>query len=422
MPQHDTDCHSRSLVRHSPLPCELPSPVVHPRDPPRRTTMSLPGSTTKTSAATTRLTASAPVGQGSSAAPACLDSAPTSPVGTLALRAISGSGPGRSRGHRSSSPIPPTMPPPAHMPALAHLWTKMYPDLQTQLSQISVSDLRAGLDHAEATTTRDTEATATRHASKLAEEEHQQALQHLLTAENDNAHSLAAARVAYEARKADTQDCAIVVGSRVQAHERAKAAVLHSSRNHEFQLADLNNQPRQPPPPTWAHPTMAPPPPRPSSSVAVAWIERRTRPDAGATVASGTYRAPQSTMFVDSYLDVRVSAFRHRIEELPRAVRDQIYDLPLAVFSALRPTRQTKAPLRLARDLVSSQWSLFRSEIIDDVLALCDAVRQAYNMPAALVPNDTPATSSVSEMITPPPNGFLGQRLFGWPQQATAKG
>ena len=112
VPQRDTDCHAHSLVRHSLLPCKLPSSVVHPRAPSRETTMSLSGSTTRTSAAATHLTASAPAGQGSSAAPASLDSAPTSPVGTLALRVISGSGPGRSRGHRSSPPPPPTMPPP----------------------------------------------------------------------------------------------------------------------------------------------------------------------------------------------------------------------------------------------------------------------------------------------------------------------
>ena len=259
----------------------------------------------------------------------------------------------------------------------------MSPDLQTQMSQISVSDFRVGLDQAEATTTRDAEATATRHATELAEEKHQQTHQHLLAEEKDTAHSLAAARAAYEARKADTQDCAIVVGSRVRAHERAKAAVLHSSRNHEIQLADLNNRPCQPPPPTSTHPTMVSPSPRPSSSTAAARTERRTQPDTRATVASGIYHAPQPTPFDDSYLDVRVYAFRHHNEELPRVVRDQIYDLSLAVFTALRPIRQTKAPLRLARDLASSQLSPFRPEMIDDVLTQCDAVRQAYNTPAA---------------------------------------
>ena len=111
--QHNTDCHARSLVRHSPPPCEPLSPVAHPRAPLRRTTMSLPSSSTKTTAATTRLPTSAPAGQGSSAASARLNSAPTSPVGTLTLRAIAGSGPERSHGHRSS--------PPPHMQPLAHL-------------------------------------------------------------------------------------------------------------------------------------------------------------------------------------------------------------------------------------------------------------------------------------------------------------
>ena len=75
-------------------------------------TMSLSGLTTRISTAATRLTASAPAGQGSSAAPASLVSVPTSLVGALALRAVSGSGPGRFRGHRSSPLILPTVPPP----------------------------------------------------------------------------------------------------------------------------------------------------------------------------------------------------------------------------------------------------------------------------------------------------------------------
>ena len=271
VPQHVTDCHARSLVRHSPPPCESLSPVTHPRAPLRRTTMSLPESSIKISAATTRLPASAPAGQGSSAAPARLGSAPTSPVGTLALQAIAGSGPGRSRGHLSSPSIPPTMPPLVHMQPFAHLWPQMSTDMQRQLSQISVADTRAGLNHAEstatrdaeATATRDAEATATRHASELAQQEHQEAHQPLLAEEKDTADSLAAAIAIYEVKQADTQDCAIIVGSRVQARERAKAAVLHSSRIHESQLSNLKNRSRQPPPPTSAHPTMAPLPPPP---------------------------------------------------------------------------------------------------------------------------------------------------------------
>ena len=250
--------------------------------------------------------------------------------------------------------------------------------LQFQMSQISVSDFRVGLDQAEATTTWDAEATATRHDTELAEEEHQQTHEHLLAEKKDTTHSLIAARAAYEARKADTQDYAIVVGSRLQAHERAKAAVLHSSMNHEIQLANLNNQPHQSPPPTWTHPTMPPPPPRPSSSTAAARTERRIQLDTWATVASGPYHAPQPTPFDDSYLDVRVSVFRHHNEDFPRAVRDMIYELSPTVFTALRPIRQTKASLRLARELAFSQRSPIRPETIDDVLTLCD-----YNMPTA---------------------------------------
>ena len=129
---------------------------------------------------------------------------------------------------------------------------------------------------------------------------------------------------------------------------------------------------------------MPPPPSRPSSSAAAAAArtERHTQPDTWATVASG-YHAPQPATFDDYYLDVRVSAFRHRNEDFPRAVRDQIFDLFTAVVIALRPTRQSKATLRLTRDLASSQRSPFRPKAVNDILTLCDSVRQAYNTPAA---------------------------------------
>ena len=125
-----------------------------------------------------------------------------------------------------------------------------------------------------------------------------------------------------------------------------------------------------------------PPPPRPSSSTTTTRTSRRTPPDTWAAAVSGTYDPPIAP-FDYAYLDVRMSAFRHHDEEFLRAVRDKIYDLSLAVFTALRPIRQTKAPLRLARDLASSQRSPFRPETIGDVLTLCDTVRQAYNTPSA---------------------------------------
>ena len=111
------------------------------------------------------------------------------------------------------------------------------------MSKVSVSDFRAGPDHAEAMTTREAEATTTRHATELVEDEYQRTHQHLLAEAKNSAHSLAAAQTVYEAKKANTQDRAIVVSSLVQANERAQAAVHHSSRNHEIQLAALNNQP-----------------------------------------------------------------------------------------------------------------------------------------------------------------------------------
>ena len=140
---------------------------------------------------------------------------------------------------------------------------------------------------------------------------------------------------------------------------------------------------RQPPPSDFGPPDHGPPTP----PLVIVSCRRSDRAPYTARPLGhgrfGTYHAPQPTMFDYSYPDVRVSVFRHRNEECPRAVRDPIYDLSLAVFSALRPIRQTKAPLRLARDLASSQRSPFRPETIDDVLTLCDAVRQAYNTPAA---------------------------------------
>ena len=261
--QHNTVCHARFLVRHSPPPCEPLSPVAHPRAPLRRTTMSLPSSSTKTTAATTRLPTSAPAGQGSSAAPARF-SAPTSPVGTLALRVVAGSGPEPSHGHQSS--------PPTHMQPLAHLWPQMSHDMRLELTKISMADLRAGLDHAESTAKNDAEATATRHATELAEEEYEREQSLLLAEVRHTADSLAAARATLKAKQADTEGSAIIVGSRTHAHDKAKAAARLSSRKHEDELSRFSCQAT---PPTSAHPTMPPPPPR-SSPTAAAWTERRT--------------------------------------------------------------------------------------------------------------------------------------------------
>ena len=184
----------------------------------------------------------------------------------------------------------------------------------------------------------------------------------------------------HEVKETDLHDHAILVGSLDQDNKRAQAKLRASSQKHEAQIAHLNSPP--PPPPTSTHPTMPPPPPRPSSAAA-ARTERRTQPDTWATVASGNYHASQPIKYDDSYLDVRVSAFRHRNDAFPQAIRDRTFDLSTAVYTALRPTRQTKASLRLARDLASSQWSPFRPETVDDILTLCDHVRQAYNTPAA---------------------------------------
>ena len=226
------------------------------------------------------------------------------------------------------------------------------------------------------------ETEATHHATELADKEYEVEYQPLEGEAKNAARSLAAAQTVHEFKETDLHDHAILVGSLVQDNERAQAKFRASSRKHEVQIAHLNNQP-PPPPPTSAHPTMPPPPPRPSSfAAAAARTERHPQPDTWATVAS-SHHAPQPATFDDSYLDVRVSAFRHRNEDFTRAVRDQIFDLSTAVVVALRPTRQTKATLRLTWDLASSQRSPFRPETVDDILTLCDSVRQAYNTPAA---------------------------------------
>ena len=234
------------------------------------------------------------------------------------------------------------------------------------MANVSVKDLKDGVNKAE------TE--ATRHATELADKAYATEHQQLAAEATDTARSLAAANTMLEAKKIDLHDQAILVGSLNQRNNRAQDKLRESSQKHEAQLARLS--PHPPPP------TMPPLPPR-SSSAAAARAERSTQPDTWATVASGNYSAPQPTVYDDSYLDVRVSAFRHCNEKFPRAIRDQTFDLSSAVYIALRPTRNEKASLRLARDLASSQRSPFRPETVDDILTLCDNVRQAYNTPAA---------------------------------------
>ena len=234
------------------------------------------------------------------------------------------------------------------------------------MAKTSVTDLKDGVNKAE------TE--ATRHATELADRAYASEHKQLAAEATNTARSLAAANTMFEAKKIDLHDQAILVGSLDQNNNRAQDKLRASSQKHEAQLARLS--PRPPPP------TMPPPPPR-SSSAAAARAVRRTQPDTWATVASGNYHAPQPTDYDDSYLDVRVSAFRHCNEKFPQAIRDQTFDLSSAVYLALRPTRHEKASLRLARDLASSQRSPFRPETVDEILTLCNNVRQAYNTPAA---------------------------------------
>ena len=94
------------------------------------------------------------------------------------------------------------------------------------MSKVSVTDFRAGIDHAEAT--------KTRHATDLAKDEPHRIHQPLVAATENSAHPLAAARTVHEAKKADTHGHAIVVGSLVQENETAQAAVRYSARTHEI--------------------------------------------------------------------------------------------------------------------------------------------------------------------------------------------
>ena len=146
-----------------------------------------------------------------------------------------------------------------------------------------------------------------------------------------------------------------------------------------------NRRPQQPTPSSDVDlPRPCPPhPPHPSSSTAATRTGRHTQPDTWATIASGTYHAPPPPPFDGSYLDGRVSLFRHHNEEFPPAIRNQVFNLSMVVYAALLHIRQAKSPLRLARDLASSKRSPFRLEIFDDILTLCDAVRQANHTPAA---------------------------------------
>ena len=208
-----------------------------------------------------------------------LDSAPTSPVGTLALRTIAGSGPERSQGHRSS--------PPTHMQPFAHLWPQMSHDMRLQLSKISMSDLRAGLDHAESAAARDAEATATRHATALTEEEHEQAHSLLLANVRDTADSLAAARAT--TRRSRLRHHSWFPRPSPREGKSCGPAILQKPRGPTSQSLA---------PPTSAHPTMVPPPPRPS-------CRSDRAPHPARHLGYGRLRqhhAPQPIMFDDSYL------------------------------------------------------------------------------------------------------------------------
>ena len=191
------------------------------------------------------------------------------------------------------------------------------------MSQVSFADVRAGVDNAVST--------ATRHATDLAKDEHHQNHQHLVAAYKKSDCSHAAAEMVYKSKETDLHDQAVVVESLAHDKERAHAAAQASSRDHNIQIADLNNQPRPRPPPD------VPSPPRSTSPTAATRPGRHTQPDTWAAVASGTYHASSYPPFNDSYLNVRVSSFRHHNLKFPTATKEQVYNLSLAVYAALRP-------------------------------------------------------------------------------------
>ncbi|CAN0199295.1 unnamed protein product [Ascophyllum nodosum] len=115
-------------------------------------------------------------------------------------------------------------------------------DMRLELTKISMADLRAGLDHAESAAKKDAEATATRHATELAEEEYEREQSLLLADVRHTADSLVAARATLKAKQADTEGSAIIVGSRTHAHDKAKAAARLSSKKHENEVARLSRQ------------------------------------------------------------------------------------------------------------------------------------------------------------------------------------
>ena len=85
------------------------------------------------------------------------------------------------------------------------------------MSRVSLTDFRAGVDHAESM--------ATRQATDLVKDEQRQRHQHLVAVAKNSDRSLAAATTVHELKETDLHDHAVVLGPLVQENERAHAAV-----------------------------------------------------------------------------------------------------------------------------------------------------------------------------------------------------
>ena len=246
-------------------------------------------------------------------------------------KAASGPGPGRSRGQRSTSPIATALSTPSHMQRLAPFWTEIPTDVQIKLARIPFDTVKAGL--------REAEKTADRRATKLAEDEY-----------NHRRHALVRIADGLDASISELEASAAAKIAEARALKprarSAHAATAAEDKAHAKQVGHLNSEPR-----TSASTSMDSPPPRQRVTAAAAIFTRPFPADSWAAVTSRTHPAPPHTTappFIDdAYLDIRVSTYRFYNENYPADIKDQIYDLLVAVYAALDKMNHGKVPLRL---------------------------------------------------------------------------
>ena len=246
---------------------------------------------------------------------------------------------------------------------MAPLWAEVPAAVQIKLTQITFDTVKNGL--------RETEKIADRRALKLAEDEHNHCRDALAKIAND----LDASVAELEAPAASKTEEARVLKLRARS---AHAATTAKDKAHAKQVGRLYSEPR-----ASTSTGMDPPPARQRVTAAAATSTRPTLADFWATVTSRTHLAPPRTTvhpLIDyTYLDIRVSTYRLHNENFPADIKDQIFDLSVAIYAALDKMNHGKAPLRLARDLASKKRSPLRPEIIDGIFTLCDAVHWACN-------------------------------------------